>query len=175
MRKQLGDRFWLRAAVAMVALLVALVGPGLSSQQVSAQDSAVTIEGFAFAPASITITAGSTVTWTNNDAAPHTATGDGGEFDTGQIDQGGNASVTFDTPGTYTYHCTFHPNMTGTIVVEAAGGDDGTDDGDGTTELPDTGAGIWSTDNTSAAGLFGIAALAIAAASAGFALRRRGA
>ena len=78
---------------------------------------AVAIEGFAFAPQSIEVTAGSTVTFTNNDGAAHTATADDGSFDTGSLAQGESASVTFDTPGTYTYTCAFHPGMTGTIVV----------------------------------------------------------
>jgi plastocyanin len=78
---------------------------------------AVTIQDFAFGPETLEITAGTTVTWTNNDSAAHTATADDGSFDTGTIDSGGSASVTFDTPGTYTYICAFHPNMTGTIVV----------------------------------------------------------
>jgi plastocyanin len=57
------------------------------------------------------------VTWTNQDFAPHTATADDGSFDTGRLDQGETGSVTFDQPGTYTYTCTFHPNMKGTVVV----------------------------------------------------------
>jgi len=80
-------------------------------------EAAVTIQDFAFGPQTLEIAAGTTVTFTNNDSAPHTATADDGSFDTGQLDQGASASVTFDTPGTYTYVCAFHPNMTGTIVV----------------------------------------------------------
>ena len=82
-----------------------------------ASDAAVTIQDFAFDAPTLEITAGTTVTWTNNDSAPHTATADDGSFDTGAIDSGASASVTFDTPGTFTYVCAFHPNMTATIVV----------------------------------------------------------
>ncbi len=78
---------------------------------------AVMIQDFAFSPASLQIAAGTTVTWTNGDSAAHTATADDGSWDTGSIDGGASASITFDTPGTYTYHCMFHPNMTATIVV----------------------------------------------------------
>ena len=62
-----------------------------------------------------TQTAGSTLTWVNNDSTTHTATG--GAFNTGNVNPGGNASVTFPTAGTFTYHCTIHPNMVGTINV----------------------------------------------------------
>jgi plastocyanin len=83
----------------------------------AASEEEVIIEGFAFTPESLEITAGTTVTWTNNDAAMHTATADDGSFDTGAISQGESASVTFDEPGTYTYVCSFHPGMEGTIIV----------------------------------------------------------
>ncbi len=82
-----------------------------------ASETAIAIQDFTFVDGSLEIAAGTTVTWTNNDSAPHTATADDGSFDTGTIDSGASASVTFDTPGTFTYICAFHPNMTATIVV----------------------------------------------------------
>ncbi len=78
---------------------------------------AVSIKDFSFAPGSLEIPAGTTVTFTNDDAVPHTATADDGSFDTGNLDGGASADITFDTPGTYTYACKYHPGMTGTIVV----------------------------------------------------------
>lgn len=63
------------------------------------------------------VAAGATVTWTNNDSTAHTATASDGSWDTGNIDPGASASIVFDTPGTYTYICTYHPNMQGTIIV----------------------------------------------------------
>lgn len=78
----------------------------------------VAIKDYAFAPDVITVKKGTKVTWTNNDTVGHTATADNGTFDTDVLVQGESASYTFDTPGTYTYHCTPHPNMKGTIVVE---------------------------------------------------------
>jgi plastocyanin len=77
----------------------------------------VAIQDFAFSPDTIEITAGTTVTWTNNDSAPHTVTSDDGAFDSGDLAQGDSVSLTFNEPGTYTYHCTYHPNMVGTIIV----------------------------------------------------------
>ena len=78
----------------------------------------VTISGYAFSPATIHIKVGGKVTWTNQDQVAHTATADGGSFDTKLISQGKSATVTFDKAGTYPYHCTPHPNMKGTVIVE---------------------------------------------------------
>ena len=81
--------------------------------------SATTVEiaDFAFSPDPLEIAVGETVTWTNQDGAPHTATADDGAFDSGRLAQGESFSFTFDEPGTYTYFCEIHPKMTGTIVV----------------------------------------------------------
>jgi plastocyanin len=78
----------------------------------------VEIENFAFTPQNIQISVGDTVTWENYDAAPHTVTGDNGEFDSGELATDQTFSHTFDTAGTFTYHCEIHPNMTGSIVVQ---------------------------------------------------------
>ena len=79
---------------------------------------AVTIANFAFGPASLSVAAGTTVTWTNNDSAPHTATADDGSFDSSSIAPGATFSQAFDTAGTFAYHCSIHPNMTATIEVK---------------------------------------------------------
>ena len=79
---------------------------------------AVTIQNFAFSPTALTVKVGDKVTWTNQDSAGHSATADDGSFDTGVLAQGRSGSVTFSKPGTYTYHCSVHPTMKGTIIVE---------------------------------------------------------
>jgi plastocyanin len=91
--------------------------PEASPEVSSSSGVGLTIQGFAFSMPELQVSVGDTVTWTNNDAVPHTATADDGSFDTGSISQGESASITFDTPGTYTYKCAFHPGMTATIVV----------------------------------------------------------
>ena len=78
----------------------------------------VEIRDFAFDPAAIEISVGDTVTWHNYDSAPHTVTGDNGEFDSGNLNTDQTFSHTFTTAGTFTYHCNIHPNMKGTIVVK---------------------------------------------------------
>ncbi len=79
---------------------------------------------FTFSPATITIKAGTTVTWKNVTSVAHTVTSDDGgkAFDSGTSNpiaaQTGTFSFTFKTPGTFTYHCTFHPFMKGTVIVQ---------------------------------------------------------
>jgi len=92
--------------------------------------STVSIADFAFSPQTLTVPAGATVTWTNNDGAPHTVTAtDGpstsaqttGAFDSGNFGQGQTFSFTFDKAGTYYYDCTLHAaqaSMHGTVVVQ---------------------------------------------------------
>lgn len=81
---------------------------------------------YGYTPDVITVVIGknSTVFWTNNDPAPHTVTSDtAGVFDSGTsgplTSQGGTFQFTFTTPGTYTYHCSFHPWMQGTVIVKS--------------------------------------------------------
>ncbi len=92
----------------------------IAASSVLAADSAVTIAGFAFDPATVTIQVGDSVTWTNQDSAAHTATAGDGSFDTGSIANGASDTVTFDTAGTFAYICSIHPQMAGSVVVEAA-------------------------------------------------------
>lgn len=79
---------------------------------------AVSIQNFAFSPATLTVKTGSTVTWTNLDSAPHTVTSDSGAFGSGQLANGGSFSYTFNTAGTFDYHCSNHPSMKAKIIVE---------------------------------------------------------
>ena len=108
----IGTRVRLATAVGALAAGLLIAGTAVAA------DGDVTISGFAFSPGTVTVSVGDTVTWTNNDGVGHTATGD--DFDTGTISGGATASVTFDTAGTFAYHCSIHPQMNGTVVVEAA-------------------------------------------------------
>lgn len=71
----------------------------------------------AFSPATLTVKTGTTVTWKNDDNMTHTATANGGSFNTGDIAPGASKGVTFATAGSFPYHCNYHSGMTGTIVV----------------------------------------------------------
>lgn len=86
----------------------------------AAASGGVTIQDFAFSPATITVDVGDTVSWSNRDGVQHSATADDGSFDTGLLRRGQSDSHTFTEAGTFAYHCTPHPNMTATVVVRAA-------------------------------------------------------
>ncbi|HEX6583348.1 MAG TPA: cupredoxin family copper-binding protein [Thermoleophilaceae bacterium] len=129
----------------------------------AAASGSVAISDFQFTPAQITIDQGDSVTWTNNGPTAHSATAPDGSFDTGIFPAGQSRSHTFNDAGTFSYICTPHPNMHGTIVVRAsqsggetgdsgageAGGTGGSSDGgssgaeasqnDGGPSLPNTG------------------------------------
>lgn len=91
--------------------------PVIAPPATSGEGVEVEIEDFAFVPGTITIKAGTTVTWTNKDNVGHTATSDDGVFDSGMLGKGSSYSYTFTTAGTYGYFCTPHPYMVATIVV----------------------------------------------------------
>lgn len=78
----------------------------------------VKIENFSFDPPALTIKAGTTVTWRNEDDIPHTVVTTNRVFKSKVMDTDDNASFTFTTPGSYEYFCSLHPHMRGTIFVE---------------------------------------------------------
>jgi amicyanin len=79
----------------------------------------IDIANFAFSPKTLTIHTGDTITWTNKDSAPHTVTSDSGsELDSPTLNTNQIYTHTFSTAGTYDYHCTVHPMMKATIIVE---------------------------------------------------------
>ena len=84
----------------------------------AAAGTSATIKDFEFAPATITIKVGDTITWTNNGPSVHTVTADEGSFDSGNMSQGKTFSHTFQTAGTFPYHCTPHPFMKATVIVQ---------------------------------------------------------
>jgi amicyanin len=107
-----------RAAVLLVAAFAAatLFLPGVAR----AGDVAVQIDDFAFSPPSLTVKAGTTVTWRNKDDIPHTVASSTRAFKSKALDTDDSFSFTFNEPGSYAYFCSLHPHMTGTIVVELA-------------------------------------------------------
>ena len=79
----------------------------------------VSIDNFAFAPATLTVKAGGTVTWTNHDEEPHTVAANDGTFHSPGMGTGATFSHTFPAAGTFDYVCSIHPMMHGTVVVTA--------------------------------------------------------
>lgn len=72
----------------------------------------------AYAPSPISVSVGATVAWTNTDSVPHTSTADGGAWSSGNIAPGGTFTRTFTSAGSFTYRCTIHPGMVGTVTVQ---------------------------------------------------------
>jgi plastocyanin len=111
--------------VAVLALAIAGHGTGttasgpVSSVPVAASHVRVRIDNYAFVPPTLTVKVGTRVTWTNRDSTAHTATADGGSFDTGTLGKGRSMTIQFNKPGTFSYHCAFHAFMTATIKVVA--------------------------------------------------------
>lgn len=89
---------------------------GTGSPAAAAGDQ-VSIDNFAFAPATLTVKAGTTVMWTNRDEEPHTVAASDGSFHSPGMGTGATYSHTFPTAGTFDYVCSIHPMMHGTVVV----------------------------------------------------------
>lgn len=102
------------AATVALAALLWLLEAGASRADPPA---AITMKNFMFSPVPLTVSAGTTVTWTNLDVEPHTAVSDTGLFRSGALDTHESFSFKFDKPGTYRFVCSIHPNMVGSVVV----------------------------------------------------------
>jgi plastocyanin len=115
--------FFLAVTAAAIALSVAACGSSSSTSPTTAAD--VTISMVAdngansFSPNPSTAKVGQTVAWKNNDTIAHDATQDQSKFGTGTVNAGAtSAPITMSAAGTFTYHCTIHPGMIGTITVQ---------------------------------------------------------
>jgi plastocyanin len=115
----------LLGAVGVASLLTAAL-PGLTVAgeavvAAAANPAAVQIDNFAFTPATLTVTAGTTVTWKNDDDSPHRIGDKNGTFKSAALDTDDSFSHTFAAPGEYPYICTIHPYMVGKIIVKPGG------------------------------------------------------
>jgi len=109
--------------LAIAAVLAAMVAGRQTTQAAAAGTPAaagaeVKIDNFSFTPATITVAAGTQVTWTNRDDIPHTVVTEDKTIKSKVLDTDEKFSTTFDKPGTYSYFCSIHPKMKGTIVVQ---------------------------------------------------------
>lgn len=125
---------WLLVLVAVFALAFTLLsagcasGPGLQppatatgSRVATGPVNEISIRNFTFSPVTETIKAGTSVTWTNRDAATHSVMSDDGDpepFATAPLVYGAARPIVFSKPGTYAYHCEIHPSMKGKVIVE---------------------------------------------------------
>ena len=110
--------------IAVAVLAVEALGAGAKNSCVAIQQKAesaeVKIDNFSFGPATLTVSVGTTVTWTNRDDIPHTvvSTDDPKVFKSKVLDTDERFSFTFSKAGTYPYFCSIHPKMTGKVVVQ---------------------------------------------------------
>ena len=120
-----------KIALLLFTLLILVLYQGCSKKSDSnnpvssgtSSSNEILIQGMAFSPADITVSVGTTITWTNKDAVAHTVTSGvpgsiSGQFDSGNISQNGNFKFTFSQTGTFKYFCKIHTSMTGTITVQ---------------------------------------------------------
>jgi plastocyanin len=105
-------------SVLFLLTVLALQANNLSAPA-HAVDTIVTIDNFTFEPQRLTVKAGTTVTWVNQDDIPHLVASTTKLFKSKALDTDDKFSFTFTTPGVYDYFCALHPHMTGTVVVEA--------------------------------------------------------
>ena len=107
------------AAGLAAALLACGAHAGNATDAPAKTTTRVEIRNFAFSPRTLTVKAGTRITWTNRDEEPHVVVSAGKQFGSSPaLDTGDSYAATFATPGTYAYYCAIHPMMTGTIIVQ---------------------------------------------------------
>jgi plastocyanin len=112
---------WILGVVltALVAFAsIAVTQPGVVQAGDQPAPAEVKIDNFSFGPPTLTVAAGTTVTWINNDDVPHTVVSDDKLFKSKALDTDDKFSYTFTKPGTYNYFCSVHPKMTAKVVVQ---------------------------------------------------------
>jgi plastocyanin len=109
------------ATALLAAGLPSLGAAGSAVVDAAAKVVTIKIDNFAFAPPDLTIAAGTTVTWKNEDGEVHRVQDDHNGFSSAALDTDDSFSHTFATPGVYHYFCSIHPYMVGKIVVKPAG------------------------------------------------------
>jgi plastocyanin len=114
-----------RCQIIWVAIFALLLAIGVTTKMFAApadaqtsKETAVKIDNFSFSPSTVTIPAGTMVRWTNRDDIPHTVVSDDKTFKSKVLDTDQEFTYTFTKPGTYSYFCSVHPKMTGTVVVQ---------------------------------------------------------
>ena len=137
------------ATIAIAALLLVVLGPAAGAQtegqgvvvvpttEISTID-ILLIEDNYFEPTDALVEPGTTLMWVNHGQEQHTVTADDGQFDSGVLNPGDSFLTTVEGSGTLTYHCTLHPEMTGSITVASPATGDATSDATTTEEVPAT-------------------------------------
>jgi plastocyanin len=108
-----------RFGVLASTLIGALFGTSFPNRAWAYDAPHVEIKRFKFDPVELTVSPGTSVTWTNLDAAPHTATDKSKNWDTGELRKNDSQRITFEEEGSFEYFCRFHPNMKAKVTVRA--------------------------------------------------------
>ena len=106
-----------QAAAVLVLASLAATFATFTPHRALAAETTVKISNFTFSPQKLTVPAGTTVTWVNDDDIPHVVAEKNGSFRSEALDTGDKYSHVFSTPGTVDYYCAIHPHMTAEIVV----------------------------------------------------------
>jgi plastocyanin len=109
----LGALGWISASNARVVASTATAQGAAKSQEV-----VVKIDNFSYMPHDLTVVAGTTIIWVNNDDIPHTVVSTTDVFKSRALDTDDKFSFKFDKPGTYEYFCSIHPKMTAKVIVQ---------------------------------------------------------
>lgn len=106
----------MRSSVYLILACLLLGLLGMAEQR--NRPAQVSIQNLSYSPATVTIEAGQSVTWTNDSDSDHTVDAQDGSFSSGKIRSGGSYTQVFRQPGTYAYGCKYHPRMKGRVVVK---------------------------------------------------------
>lgn len=98
--------------------LTDVAGPTIRTATVTIQQSARTLGTAAFVPNPVTVSVSGVVTWLNTDSSTHDMVSDAGLWDSGRMAAGTSYAFTFSSKGSFPYHCSIHPGMVGTVVVQ---------------------------------------------------------
>ena len=110
--------FYLTTIAIMLAVILQARTMTLAAPSAAETVAEVKIDNFSFTPATLTVAAGTTVTWTNHDDIPHNVVSDDKSIKSKTLDTDEKFAFTFSKPGTYSYFCSIHPKMKGTVVVQ---------------------------------------------------------
>lgn len=106
------------ALIIATLILLAVVMPSFARAADTPNETQVTIDNFSFTPATLTVAAGTRVTWINHDDIPHNVVHTDMKFKSKALDTNESFSFDFTEPGTYEYFCSLHPKMTAKVIVE---------------------------------------------------------
>jgi plastocyanin len=106
------------AVTLALSMVSGIAGKAARASGAESKPAEVSIDNFSFSSKTLTVSAGTTVTWTNKDDVPHTVTSTDKVFASPVLDTDEKFSYTFTKPGEYAYYCTLHPKMTAKVVVQ---------------------------------------------------------